>query len=200
MSKKRKIIILSGLGIIILILIGGIFWIGKKSYQKEESAKSKTSQKIELEERLQQLKNQLQKETNPTKKQELETKKVNLEQQLNQLKNQNKPSSPNSNNPNSPNNNNNPPQQIPPQKTNLQWTVKYSTEVGGEYEYINTANYKERVLIDKKNKIFSSVVNLLIPVKDNQYTISFNKEDAEKKGNNFIFDENNNKFNTYNQS
>ena len=31
-------------------------------------------------------------------------------------------------------------------------------------------------------------------IKDNQYTISFNEKDTTKKGNNFIFDENNNSF------
>jgi hypothetical protein len=31
-------------------------------------------------------------------------------------------------------------------------------------------------------------------MKGNQYTISFNEEDAEKNGSNFIFDQNNDKF------
>lgn len=78
------------------------------------------------------------------------------------------------------------------QKPSRQLTIKCNGAAGGKCEYINIANPQERILIDTKNKVF--YFDDALYIKDNQYIISFNEADAVKKGNNFIFDENNNKF------
>jgi hypothetical protein len=159
-------------------------------YQKKGASQVKTDQKSELEKQLQQLKEQLQKETDSTKKQELEEKKKNLEQQIGRLGGSNAPSNPNQN----------PPSKNPPQKTSRQITVEYNTTVGDKHEYVNVNDNKEQVLIDAKNKIFSSggLTN-----KNTQYTISFNEEEVTEKKEikqttqtliRYIFDENNDKF------
>ncbi|CAG8545801.1 11384_t:CDS:2 [Paraglomus brasilianum] len=159
---------------------GGAFLAGKKFSEKKEANQVKTEQKTELEKQLQQLKSQLQRETNPANKQELENKINETNQQIKNLGGSTTPPTPNQNPP--PKN---------PFKTSRQLTVKCNGASGGKCEYINIANSQERVLIDTKNKIFYSDDALYI--KGNQYVITFNEEDAQKKGNNFIFDENNNK-------
>jgi hypothetical protein len=178
-SKQKKVIKIFFLSGLVVALGVGIFLVGKNfgESKKETSTPTKTSQKTELEKQLKELKSQLQKETNATKKQELEQKKKDLEQQIKNLGGTNNPK-----NPPLPN----------PSKTHRQLTIKYNTEVGGKHEYINISDYKERILIDTKNKIFASKNDLYI--KDNHYNFSFDEEDAEKKSSSFIFDENNDKF------
>jgi len=178
-TKHRNLKMLF-LGVLVIILAIGIFFIGKKFGEKKQTSQTKTEQKIELEKQLQQLKKKLREENNPTKKQELENKINETKQQIQNLGGSTTPPTPNQN----------PPTKNPP-KTNRQLTVKCNGAVGGKCEYINIANPQERILIDTKNKVFYS--NNALYIKDNQYTISFNEEDAVKKGNNFIFDENNDK-------
>ncbi|CAG8679516.1 2828_t:CDS:2 [Ambispora leptoticha] len=163
----------------------GIFLVGRKiakSAKNSENKEQKVQNEKEIEKvqtKLQQAKSQLAAENNPVEKQKLQTEIDNLNQQLTKLKKGNNPTTP-------------PIQNPPTNKTHRKLTVRCNGAVGGKREYINLSNYQERILIDPKNKIFSSDNALYI--KDSQYAISFNEEDAEKKGNNFIFDENNNSF------
>jgi hypothetical protein len=175
-NKKVKII---GLIIVIAVLLVGVFLVGKKLVEKKATSQTKTdkpNQKNELEKTMEHLKSQFRKETNPVKKQELEAEIKKIREKIQ--------------NPGGSNNPKNPPPQNPP-KTSRQLTVKCNGAVGGKCEYINVANLQERILIDTKNKIFYS--DDVLYMKGNQYTISFNEEDVAKKGNNFIFDENNDK-------
>ncbi|CFW93473.1 exported protein of unknown function [endosymbiont DhMRE of Dentiscutata heterogama] len=186
-SNRRKILKIILVGGLVVALAGGIFWLGQKLGAKNKVNQAKIDQqKAKLEKELQELKEQLQNENDPTKKQELEQKTKTIEQQIQNLGNNspNPPINPGGNGQQPPINNN---------KTHRQIAVKYNTEVGAKHEYIDINDNKKRVLIDTKNKIFSSASNLTI--KDNQYNFSFYEEDAtEKRGNGFIFDENNDNF------
>ncbi|CAG8643834.1 4089_t:CDS:2, partial [Ambispora leptoticha] len=172
--------------IILAVSLGvGIFLVGRKTAKSAKNSKNKeqkaqNEKEIEkVQTKLQQVKSQLAAENNPVEKQKLQTEIDNLNQKLTKLKKGNNPTTP-------------PIQSPPTNKTHRQLTVRCNGTVGGKWEYINLSNYQERILIDPKNKIFSSDNALYI--KDIQYAISFNEEDAEKKGNNFIFDEKNNNF------
>jgi hypothetical protein len=179
--NKRTIKIIS-LIILIVSLGVGIFFVGRKTAKNLENKEQEVQNKKEIEKiqtKLQRAKSQLVAESNLVEKQKLQTEIDNLNQQLTKLKKRNNPTTPPIPNP-------------PTNKTYRQLTVKCNGAVGGKWEYINLSNYQERILIDPKNKIFYSDNALYI--KDSQYAISFNEEDAEKKGNNFIFDEHNTKF------
>ncbi|CAG8449398.1 17223_t:CDS:2, partial [Racocetra fulgida] len=184
---RRKTLLNNLLSSLVVALGGGIFWLGKKMGAKNKASQTKVDQqRVKLEKELQKLNEQLQNENDPAKKQELEQKTKAIEQQIQNLghNSPNPPINPGGNGQQPPINNN---------ETHRQITVKYNTEVGGKHEYIDINDNKKRVLIDTKNKIFSSASNLTI--KDNQYNFSFYEEDAtEKRGNGFIFDENNDTF------
>ncbi|CAG8826186.1 36940_t:CDS:1, partial [Racocetra persica] len=159
---------------LVVALGGGIFWLGIKMGAKNKASQTKVDQqRVKLEKELQELNEQLQNENDPAKKQELEQKVETIEQQIQKLghNSPNPPINPGGNGQQPPINNN---------KTHRQITVEYNTEVGDKHEYMDINDNKKRVLIDTKNK---------------QYNFSFYEEDAtEKRGNNFIFDENNDNF------
>ncbi|KLL03802.1 MAG: hypothetical protein MRERV_33c024 [Mycoplasmataceae bacterium RV_VA103A] len=186
-SKRKKILKIILVGSLVVALGGGIFWLGQKLGAKNKVSQTEVDQqRVKLEKELQELNEQLQNENDPTKKQELEQKTKAIEQQIQNLgrNSPNPPINPGGNGQQPPINNN---------KTHRQITVKYNTEVGGKHEYMDINDNKKRVLIDTKNKIFSYANNLID--KNSQYVFSFFEEETtEKRGNNFIFDENNDTF------
>ncbi|MCE8162815.1 MAG: hypothetical protein I3273_01390 [Candidatus Moeniiplasma glomeromycotorum] len=213
MRNKKKIISLIILAILGgILLLGGVFYGGKKfgesRYKKQ--IKSELETKIAAKENeITSLKEQLKKETNSTKKQELEQKVHDLEQQLVTLKNLNNFSPPNNPTPKpTPQNPNNDPN-----SDRVEIKIGSISGRDDEPEYLRFHNNFNGawqrgegtfVFIHKKNPVWEGKDwDKIDWTKIPDFKISFLKKEASrfKDGKtsswakeNYFFDENNTKF------